>query len=246
MDALQRDGRATMEAGMRAGSLAVVVLSVLVGTPEFAAAQRFPPLPPPPVSLEVPHPIPPISISPAPPRDLFQQPAQQPAPPRIPSIEMHPRRGFGFGPFPYVPFGYGYMPSVSTTAMPVPQPVPSGALRFETTPGSGQVYVDGYYVGLVDDFGLEGRALELEAGPHHIEVRESGYATVGFDVSITANQTTRYRGDLQRVAAPQPAPPVIPSTPKATYVIPNCYAGDRPPARPLPQGCDIKQLQTRN
>ena len=239
-----------MEAGMRPGSLTVVAIGVLLGTPEFAAAQRFPPRPPPPVSLEVPRPIPPISTSPAPPRDLFQQtPPQdlfrQLAAPRIPSIEMHRRRGFGFGPFPYVPFGYGYMPSVPTTTMPVPQPVPSGALRFETTPGSGQVYVDGYYVGLVDDFGLEGRALELEAGPHRVEVRESGYATLAFEVNIAENQTTRYRGDLQRVAAPQPPPPAIPSSPKTTYLIANCYAGDRPPTRPLPSGCDIKQLQTR-
>jgi PEGA domain len=234
---------------MRLGSLAVVAIGVLLGTPEFAAAQRFPPLPPPPVSLEVPHPIPPISTSPAPPRDLYQQTPprdlyQQLAAPRFPPVGMHPRRGIGYGPFPYVPLGYSYMPTVDTAPMRLPQPVPVGALRLETTPGSAQVFVDGYYVGLVDDFGLEGRALELEAGPHRIEVRESGYATLAFEVNIAENQTTRYRGDLQRVAAPQP--PAIASTPKTTYVIPNCYAGDRPPTRPLPSGCDIKLLQTRN
>jgi PEGA domain len=243
-----------MEPGMRLGSLAVVAIGVLLGTPEFAAAQRFPPRPPPPVSLEVPHPIPPISTSPPPPRDLFQQIPQIPPrdlfqqlATRIPPVGMHSRRGFGYGPFPYVPLGYSYMPSVDAAPMRLPQPVPEGALRFETTPGSAQVYVDGYYVGLVDDFGLEGRALELEAGPHRVEVRESGYATLGFEVNIGVNQTTRYRGDLERVAAPQPLqPPAIRSTPKTTYVIPNCYAGDRPPTPPLPSGCDIKQLQTRN
>jgi hypothetical protein len=234
---------------MKVGSLVIAAIGILAGTPEFAAAQRLPPLPPPPVSLSVPHPIPPVSTSPAPPQDLYQQLT----PPQIPPIGMHPRRGFGFGPFLYAPFGYpympsagsyGYTPSAGTAPMPMPQPIPKGALRFETTPGSAQVYVDGYYVGLVDDFGLAGRALELEAGPHRIEVRESGYATLVFEVNIVANQTIRYRGDLQRIAAPPP--PATSSTPKTTYVIPNCYAGDRPPTPPLPRGCDITRLQTRD
>lgn len=239
---------------MRAGSLAIVAVGVLVGAPEFAAAQRLPPLPPPPVSLTVPRPIPPISTSPTPPKDLFQQlTPPEPIPPRV----MHPR-GFFYGPsvlygpsLYYLPsaygygYGYGYMPSVETERLPIAaRLVPRGWLRFETTPGSAQVSVDGYYVGLVDDFGLAGHTLELEAGPHRIEVRESGYATLAFEVNIIANATMRYRGDLQRVDTPQP--PAIASTPKTTYVIPNCYAGDRPPTRPLPSGCDIKQLQTRN
>jgi hypothetical protein len=133
------------------------------------------------------------------------------------------------------------------TGEPAPSAVPSvarGGLRLETTPGSAQVYVDGYYVGLADDFGISGRALDLEAGPHRIELRADGYSTLAFSVNIIPNQTTRYRGDLQRIAATAP-PPAAPATPKLTYVIPNCYAGDRPPARPLPSGCDLKQMRTR-
>jgi hypothetical protein len=44
-------------------------------------------------------------------------------------------------------------------------------------------------------------------------------------------------------APPQPAPTPAPA--KSFYVIPNCYAGDRPPSGALPKGCDVKNLQTR-
>ncbi len=56
--------------------------------------------------------------------------------------------------------------------------------------------------------------------------------------------------------APAPAPPVVtppppavtppaPGVPKTFYVIPRCYAGDRPPERAtLAPGCDIARLRT--
>ena len=65
---------------------------------------------------------------------------------------------------------------------------------------------------------------------------------------IEPNDILRYRGDMQLV---QPAPPAAnaptPQAPRAAksyYVIPKCYAGDRPPRGPLPAGCDRKNLQT--
>jgi hypothetical protein len=122
-----------------------------------------------------------------------------------------------------------------------------GGLRFETSPGFAQVFVDGNYVGIVDDFGLRGRPLDLTVGPHHVELRATGYATVTFDVNIAANQIARYRGDLQPLlTAPPPVPSaanVAAAAPQKYYVIPNCYAGNRPPARPLPGGCSIAQMR---
>ena len=47
-------------------------------------------------------------------------------------------------------------------------------------------------------------------------------------------------------APPPPAPPPAPTpgTPKTFYVIPRCYAGDRPPdPDALPPGCDRGQLR---
>ena len=43
---------------------------------------------------------------------------------------------------------------------------------------------------------------------------------------------------------PVPLPPIVPGKPKTIYVIPGCYAGDKPP-RPewLPRGCDRSRMR---
>ena len=45
-------------------------------------------------------------------------------------------------------------------------------------------------------------------------------------------------------AAPVAVPPIVPGKPKTIYVIPGCYAGDKPP-RPewLPRGCDRSRMR---
>jgi hypothetical protein len=120
-----------------------------------------------------------------------------------------------------------------------------GGLVIETIPSSAQVFVDGFYVGIAEQFGLVGRPMSIAAGSHRIELRAPGYETTAFSVMIEPNQILRYRGDMQS-AAPRPAAPIAPSQPaaaKSYYVIPKCYAGDRPPRGPLPKGCDAKNLQ---
>jgi len=243
---------------MKVLSVVLAIAAIVVGAPESALAQRHPPMPPPvstpppistspgPASIDVPHPIPPTAAT-SPTRDLYQQTTptgprdlfRQLTPPQQVPGSLFIGPGFSYG-WPY------YTPGASGTD-PVPtrvSVVPRGALRFETIPGSAQVYIDGYYAGLVEDFGVLGRPLELEAGPHRVELRAADYVTLAFNVNIVANQTTRYRGDLERNAATRPVPPVSAAA-QTTYVIPNCYAGNRPPVRPLPAGCDIKLLRTR-
>lgn len=45
-------------------------------------------------------------------------------------------------------------------------------------------------------------------------------------------------------APPAPPPALMPGTPKTFYVIPRCYAGDKPPdPDALPPGCDIAALR---
>ena len=52
-------------------------------------------------------------------------------------------------------------------------------------PESGQVYVDGYYVGEVDSFDGTFQRLAIEAGAHRVEIRADGFETVQFDVMVT-------------------------------------------------------------
>jgi hypothetical protein len=114
------------------------------------------------------------------------------------------------------------------------------------------VFIDGHYAGLAEEFGPGGGAMTLNAGSHRVELRAPDYETLTFSVMIEPNGLVRYRGDMQRIglkpaaAPPQPAQPAAaPAPAKSFYVIPNCYAGDKPPSGALPKGCDLKNLQTR-
>ena len=220
----------------------------------------FSSIPAAPAALTVPMPLgpPPGTI------DLYQRPdnfhsnpAQPPPSLFVPGPIFFP--GYGPGPYPPGPYGPGpYGPGAYMTDSYSPAAAvmlaqassgmraPSGGLRFETSPGLAQVFVDGNYVGIVDDFGLRGRPLELTVGPHHVELRATGYATVTFDVNIAANQVARYRGDVQPLPTAPPPAASVAAAPQKYYVIPNCYAGNRPPARPLPRGCAIAQLRVVN
>lgn len=134
----------------------------------------------------------------------------------------------------------------------------TGTLGLEVQPrGVLQVYVDSYYVGTPDDFNGE---LELEAGPHRIEIRAPGYETLAFNVTIAPHRSIIYRGALKPAdAKPEPDPTVrekpdtttvapqlvTPATPSTFYVIPGCYAGNVAPKDvALPVTCDLSLLVT--
>jgi len=80
-----------------------------------------------------------------------------------------------------------------------------------------------------------------------MELRAAGYRGVLLDVRIVTGETVTREADL---AAAQPvAPPLAPArtgaAPSTFYVIPGCYAGDRPPERDdLPSGCEIDELRS--
>jgi len=81
--------------------------------------------------------------------------------------------------------GYGYRGGVVI-----------GDLRLKVWPRHAHVYVDGYFVGQVDDFDGTFQRLRLEEGPHTIEVRAPGYESLIFEVLILPGETVTYEGDL--------------------------------------------------
>jgi hypothetical protein len=234
---------------MKAGSFAILAWGFLFASAADAMAQaRAPVLPPAPVSLTVPNPIPP----PRGPRDLYQLPDRSDR-----FQEVPPRQFFPFIPTPPFVFVPGYVYGTSPYYVPadpsadvsrsrtVGRPIGRGGLWLETHPDTAQVFVDGFYVGIVQDFGARGRMLELSAGPHRIELRAAGYQTQVFDVTIAPGQIVRFRGDLQPLTPPSPPPSASPAAQKPVYVIPNCYAGDKPPMGALRVGCDVKNMRVR-
>jgi hypothetical protein len=143
-------------------------------------------------------------------------------------------------------FGYGYAPYLAAAPEPrdLRPELQNGYLHLQVLPGYAQVHVDGYYMGTVDDFRrlIPGRS--LEAGPHRVELRAPGYQSATFDVRILPNETITYRSDLDPTRTSE-KPLMAPGVPKTFYVIPGCYAGDKPPrGRLLPRGCDASKVRT--
>jgi hypothetical protein len=92
----------------------------------------------------------------------------------------------GSYPYGYTPRGYY-------------DPIPGrlyGGLRITGAPHEAHVFADGYYVGIVDDFDGVFQHLNLEAGPHRIEVEVPGYESIAFDVMVQPGRTTTFRADL--------------------------------------------------
>jgi len=253
---------------MKAGSFAVFGPALLLASVSLAGAQQPPPQPPPmppmppaapmPAALSVPNPF--AGLHPGP-RDLYQSPdgsdrfqhlSQYPA---RPPIVFLPGAYFP-GPYYYPGAPYyetsmaeTYRMAMAETYLRRQREAARGGLVLTTAPDMARVYVDGYYVGLAEEFGLRGRSINLDAGAHHVELRAPGYETLTFRVVIEPNDLVRYRGEMQssatKPAAVVTTPPRSTAVTRSVYVIPNCYAGNKPPTGTLPKGCSRKNLQTR-
>jgi hypothetical protein len=97
--------------------------------------------------------------------------------------------------YPY-PYGYGYygaygspFPSAYVTIGP---DATYGSVKIHDAPRDAQVFVDGYYVGIVDDFNGTFQRLDLPAGPHRIEIRATDRPPIQFDVRIEPGQMITY------------------------------------------------------
>ena len=73
-----------------------------------------------------------------------------------------------------------------------------GDIRLDVNPPDAEVYVDGYYAGIVDDFDGQYQRLALEAGPHKIEIGARGLQSQVFDVYVDPSRTVELRADLLR------------------------------------------------
>jgi hypothetical protein len=74
-----------------------------------------------------------------------------------------------------------------------------GSLRLKIDPRQAQVYVDGYYVGLVDSFDGAFQKLSLTSGGHRVELKADGFEPLQFDVLITADETVTYKGKMNPI-----------------------------------------------
>src|SRR5262245_36454092 len=100
---------------------------------------------------------------------------------------------------------------------PYPPPPfgPGSAIRFEITPKEAEVYADGYFAGIVDEFDGVFQRLYLSPGQHELTIYRDGFRTVHQTVYLTPNQSFKLRYTMQQLAQgeaaePRPVPPPPP------------------------------------
>jgi hypothetical protein len=91
----------------------------------------------------------------------------------------------GLYPYGYTPSGY-YDPTPGRIY---------GGVRITDAPRDAQVFADGYYVGIVDDFDGVFQHVNLEAGEHRLEIRAPGLEPIEFDVVVQPGRTITLRAD---------------------------------------------------
>jgi hypothetical protein len=144
----------------------------------------------------------------------------------------YPSFYFGYGPgfYPSFGFGYHYFPFSIGFAFPGGPKDDRPAVRFQVRPKHAEVYVDGYYAGVVDD--LDGsKRLRLDPGPHEVTIYLDGYRTFSQLVNPGPGNTVRLRHDLEPLlpGEAQGARPT-PSSPPGATSPPPVSARPAPPA----------------
>jgi hypothetical protein len=99
----------------------------------------------------------------------------------------YPYYGYRYG-YPYGAYGYpygaygfsygGYYPAGYGAGYPY------GGIRIQGAVRNAQVFVDGSYAGIVDDFDGSFQRLDLEGGSHSIEIRGPGVPPLTYDVNV--------------------------------------------------------------
>ena len=151
----------------------------------------------------------------------------------------YPGFSFGFG----IGFGWsgsywgawGY-PYAYPPAYPYPSaygyPYPNygydnaGSARLLITPRNAQVYVDGQFLGLVDEFDGSLQRLHVPIGEHELQVYLEGYRTLTQKVLFTRGTTLRIESALQPLAPGEPSEPK--PAPKAATLRADPYQRQAP------------------
>ncbi len=119
-------------------------------------------------------------------------------------------------------------------------PAATGRLILDPQPEGAQVFVDGYYAGIPEDFSSVSGGGVLQAGQHRIDISAPGFEAVSLDVNIAPSQTLTYEGTLMPLPKRQDEQP---GKPTIFYLIPGCYMGNiHPRDVKLPATCDLRAV----
>lgn len=117
---------------------------------------------------------------------------------------------------------------------------PDASVRLDVTPRDAEVYVDGYYAGIVDDFDGMLQRLRVEPGQHEITLYHDGYRAVHQRVYLARDRTFKIRQQMEKLPAgeagePRPIPAPLPAGAQPPLPLPLPRDGRRtPPNLPPP------------
>ncbi len=127
-----------------------------------------------------------------------------------------------FAPY-YYPWGYAYNFDAD--------------IRVQAKPTEAQVYVDGYYAGVVDDFDGTFQRLHVRPGGHEITLYLNGYRTLTQHIMVSTRNTYKLHAQMEQLAPGETAQPVPPPAARPAEPAPE-YHGRRPPPPPEPYGVE--------
>jgi len=135
--------------------------------------------------------------------------------------------GWGWGGY-WGPWGYPYMGYPGYYG---PRDN-SAEVKLEVKPKDAQVFVNGYYAGLVDDFDGTFQRLHLAPGDHEIVLYLEGYRTVKQTIRVRPREDAKIRYALEPLPAGEKAEPPPPPPPEEEQPQQQAPA----PRRPAPSG----------
>ena len=124
---------------------------------------------------------------------------------------------YQWGPYRYPPYAYRYRMYDRTSD-----------LRLDVSPRQAQVYVDGYYAGIVDEFDGVFQRLRLEPGGHTITLYLEGYRTETQDLYLRPGSDQRIRLNMRPLAPGERAEPPLPPQEQAAPRGPDAGYGRGP------------------
>ncbi len=162
--------------------------------------------------------------------------------------------GWGWGWGPYGAYGWGYPGYGYPGYYYGDEYGPGASVRLQVKPKDAQVYVDGYYAGIVDDYDGVFQRLRVRAGQHEVVLYLKGYHTVrqvlnlrlGEDYKVHYTMAPLGPGEKEE---PPPLPPARPETapsprePRRGYGYGQMPGSDRPPTR-MPAQPGVVQAQS--
>jgi hypothetical protein len=130
----------------------------------------------------------------------------------VPPNHVYPPHWNGSWWYPYYPYGYGawglgwyyydpwfwggYYPGYYGGGY-YGYAYDLGSIRLKVKPRDAEVFVDGYYVGIVDEFDGTFQQIRVEEGPHVIQIRKEGFRPLEFKVRVLIDHTVTLHGELQ-------------------------------------------------